>query len=126
MLTPVGFEREPICQCIRHATGNLAWPASDFFPGDHPTEGATAWGSALTTAADAVKSEYQTVAVAQLVERQVVVLDVAGSSPVGYPWTEMQKSECKMQNNVSKARCLSSFCILHFAFCIPYFRGVLC
>ncbi len=27
-----------------------------------------------------------TVAVAQLVERQVVVLDVAGSSPVGYPF----------------------------------------
>ncbi len=35
------------------------------------------------------------VAVAQLVERQVVVLDVAGSSPVGYPWAEMMNEECR-------------------------------
>src|SRR5207342_912190 len=34
-----------------------------------------------------------TVAVAQLVERQVVVLDVAGSSPVGHPFWEMMKDE---------------------------------
>src|SRR3954447_18954399 len=31
-----------------------------------------------------------TVAVAQLVERQVVVLDVAGSSPVGHPLSSRQ------------------------------------
>ena len=29
---------------------------------------------------------FHTVAVAQLAERQVVVLDVAGSSPVGHPY----------------------------------------
>ncbi len=33
----------------------------------------------------------QLVAVAQLVERQVVVLDVAGSSPVGHPFFMLTK-----------------------------------
>ena len=50
------------------------------------------WRGLLTILVLAVKpkieqSHWSTVAVAQLVERQVVVLDVAGSSPVGHPFS---------------------------------------
>ena len=60
------------------------------------------------------------VAIAQLVERRLVVPDVAGSSPVGHPWNKkVRMMRCRMQNEVHWFS-FPSFCILHSSFCISY------
>ena len=41
--------------------------------------------SPLTLSSEAIKNDHSVVAVVQLVERQIVILVVVGSSPIGHP-----------------------------------------